>query len=171
MIVIKETDDVPFVEQSTNTIYIPRNINQHDYISRITTKIHTDTHLWFLWETVRMSGKSTYSNGRWLDYIINENGIIEQRMQEVGFALDWWANKISCPADFDKHPHNISIHEYLPTREPLYQSENIWITKSGSIHINVPGWGWVSEELLLRENISSHLKEELDMALNIISIT
>ncbi len=99
-----------------------------------------------------------------------KNMLMPSKIQKKDISKSEWQKSITCKADFYKHNYNLAIHDFL-VLEPLYNGRDILI-----IH----GKNMDDHEILIRQNktwipineiidISDNIKQEIQMALNIIS--
>lgn len=142
--------------------------------------------LWILSQTIRhnlISYNDQYGLGINIIRLICDNSGIQYSNQAIVFRQnesgqiyehdvidnapvpgDWWGLQIRKPLDFDQHPGNIAIHQYLIGREPKYKSENVVITHSGKKLVNHPLLGWIESKTVRLDKV---LKDELKFALSI----
>jgi hypothetical protein len=107
---------------------------------------------------------------RAFEYKLKSDGVLTQEGMEFAVPLGWWGRKIKNSLDFDHHPGNTDIHQYLIGREPKYQSDRIYITASGRVLVDTTVFGWISPKMIDNKYLPNGVKDEIRMAKNIFKI-
>ncbi len=172
----KHDDNKAIVSIDADTALIPSDIIRPGFTRKVTTTFLTDTNATVLVELIRLGteyfdfDKNTITRSRkaFSIYINNKKGVVINERDVEG---SWWGDCFRDTCDFEQHPYNESLHAYL-CNEPLYKTDNVWITFSGRVFVKINNF-WVDKENKNFQRsvsqLSSEIRNEIAMYVSISS--
>ncbi len=163
-------DSIFHIDNETKTISIPMDWFRTGFVMGTEIEIHTEQILKVLEKRLICNQGKTEYIPIYHTFTIDKGKIRhEDHFTLSNYTAPFWEHGMKILLEFDQHPNNINDHERLSDREPLYHSDQIFVTKSGILLVYTTN-GWQFEELITKDDISLTVVEELTMVRNFMKV-